>query len=181
MGAAVLAAAGVTRRSAIDALAQDAEDGRTRSRAEALELLEGYGFLWSATSPAIRLDDEAALLFTNRGASSLDIWAHTIVMDHQAHHNEVVIDEMFTLAAGESRTLFAVNTYGQANHFSTRIAAGTGDPLELGVEVTITDGSGAETASFNELAFWIKSYDEVLANIEARRLEGLEPDDHAGH
>jgi hypothetical protein len=180
MGAAALAAAGLARRNVPDALADEAGEAR-RSRAEALELLEGYGFLWKATSPATRLDDEATILFTNRGEAAVDIWVNTIIMDHSAHHNERVIDEVFTLAVGESRSVYAVNAYGQADHFSTRIAAGAGDPLELGVEVTIIDGSGTETASFNELAFWIRSYDEVVASIEDRRRERTGANDHEGH
>ncbi len=179
-GVAAMTAVGLSRVGANAAQEDDAAD-EPRSRAEQMEILAGYGFLWSATSPATRLDDTATILLTNRGSDPLDIWVKTIIMDHQAHHNERVIDEMLTLNAGESRTLTAVNAYGQANHFSTRMAAGTGDPQELGLEVTITDASGTETASFNERAFWIKSYDEVLANAEARREERTGSDGHEGH
>ncbi|CAN5694045.1 hypothetical protein BH23CHL5_BH23CHL5_26180 [soil metagenome] len=178
-GVAAMAAVGMSRVGVNATQEDDAADAR--SRAQLMEILAEYGFLWSATSPATRLDDTATILFTNRRSDPVDIWVKTTIMDHQAHHNELVIDETFTLTAGETRTLTAVNAYGQGNHFSTRMAAGTGDPQELGVEVTVTDVSGTEIASFNKRAFWIKTYAEIQANADARRKERFESDGHKGH
>jgi len=127
------------------------------------------------------LDDTVTIRLTNRSADPIDIVVNTIIMDHQAHFNEPAIDEIFILLGSESRTLSAVNTYGQANHFSTRMIASSGDPQELGVDVTVTDASDVQTTSFNERAFWIKSFDEVQKNAEARRLERIESNGHKGH
>jgi hypothetical protein len=179
-GVAALAVPVLTRLGAADALADEAA-GERRTPSEMMDLLAGYGFLWSATSPATRMDDEITLLLTNRGEDPVDVWVNTIIMDHQAHHTERVIDETFTLAGGAARTLSATNAYGLANHFSTRMAASTGDPQVLGLEVTVADATGSQTASFNERAFWIKTFAEIQANAEARREERSESEDHPGH
>ena len=101
-------------------------------------------------------------------------------MDHQAHHNETAIEEQLELAPGDSRTFEAINAYGQANHFSTRMIAGTDETADLGVEAIIVDETGVQTTSFNERAFWIKSAEEIQAAREARR-DQEEKGAHSGH
>ena len=113
-------------------------------------------FIWSATSPATNLGDEYQLVVENTSDVEQTIRVYTIVMDHQQHVNTMVVDEEVTLAPGEQRELTAVNEYGTANHFSTRIGSPTGDVADLTLTVTVTDATGAETAHFNQLAFLIR-------------------------
>ena len=108
---------------------------------------------WSATSPATHLGDRYALVVENTGPTAQDVWVRALIMDHRAHTNTVVVDERVTLAPGEERELAAVNDYGTANHFSTRIGSETQD---LALTVTITDAAGEETARFTEAAFWMR-------------------------
>ena len=147
-----------------------AQEGGTESGAEPnsdklqrRERFEELGFMWQATSPSTHEGDTLTAVFTNKGSSALTIWPSIIIMDHMNHHNESVVDEEFELPAGQSRTFSAVNDYGIANHFSTRMLAATGDPAVLGIEISIVDASGSQTAQFNERALWVKSFDEVKA------------------
>lgn len=171
-GGAALAVA-MLERSGV--LAQEGtpepEEGDAGERKALREKLEEYGFLWSATSPATHLGDVYTLTATNTGTAPVKVWVFSIVMDHRAHHNEVVIQEEFALAAGEAREVTATNEYGTANHFSTRIVTDAADAPALALAVTVVDGSGQEAASFNQLAFMIDSREELAARREARQAE----------
>ena len=184
-GAAALTLAGFGQRAVGVMAAQDepvSQDNEAMfQRLELLEALEAGGSLWTATSPSTRTGDTFSLSLTNRSASQLSILISTIIMDHQAHHNETAIKEQFELAAGDSRTFEAINAYGQANHFSTRMIAGTGETADLGVEAIIVDASGVQTTSFNERAFWIKSAEDIQAAREARRRDHEEEGANSGH
>ncbi len=72
---------------------------------------------------------------------------------------------MLSLAPGEQRELTAMNEYGTANHFSTRIGSQNQD---LKLQVTLTDASGDETARFDQGAFWVRA----TADLDRRRMEG---------
>ena len=93
--------------------------------------------MWQATSPSTHEGDTLTAVFTNKGSSALTVWPSIIIMDHMNHHNESVVDEEFELPAGGERTFTAVNDYGVANHFSTRMLAATGDPAVLGIEISM--------------------------------------------
>jgi hypothetical protein len=144
------------------------EEG-TKDKKPLREKLEEFGFLWSATSPATHLGDVYTLTATNTGSAPVKVWVFTIVMDHRQHHNEVVVQEEFELAAGESREVTATNAYGTANHFSTRIATDAADAAALGLEVAVVDANGQTAASFNQLAFMIESREDLAARREAKR------------
>jgi hypothetical protein len=170
-GGAALAVAMLGRSGA---LAQEGTPEPAEGTAEAetkplREKLEELGFLWSATSPATHLGDVYTLTATNTGEAPVTLWVFTIVMDHRQHHNEVVVQEEFELAAGESREATATNEYGTANHFSTRIATDAADASALALAVTVVDAGGQETATFNQLAFMIDSREELAERREARR------------
>lgn len=136
-------------------------------KAERRKRFEELGYFWQATSPSIHLGDTLTATFTNRGSAPLTIWPSIIIMDHPNHHNESVVDEELELAAGAERVFTAVNNYGVANHFSTRMVTDASDPAMLGIDITIVDASGTLTTQFNERAFWVKSWTEVMAAREA--------------
>lgn len=145
------------------------------ARVKALrEKLQSYGYLWSATSPATHLGDAYSLTVTNTGSSPLKLWVSTMVMDHKEHHNEFVIEEDLELAPGDERDLPATNQYGTANHFSTRIATDAADTTALTLTVTIVDESGEQTATFNQRAFMISSFDELKQHVEEMATDGKE-------
>jgi hypothetical protein len=131
-------------------------------------LLEKYSFLWAATSPATHKGDSVELELTNRGGSLIIVSVNTIIMDHTTHHNEPAIKREVQVEAGESLSLTGSNDYGAANHFSTRMFADTGDPEALGVTVTVKNAVGRQTTTFNELAFWVKSVEDLRAEAEMR-------------
>jgi hypothetical protein len=108
---------------------------------------------WSATSPAIHLGDNYDLVVTNTSNKDQKAWVRTMIMDHRAHKNTMVINEPLKLAPGEERELTAVNDYGDANHFQTGIGSQTKD---LSLTVKVTDSGGNETAWFNQEAFQIQ-------------------------
>jgi hypothetical protein len=112
--------------------------------------MAGLPVKWQATSPATHRGDQYALVVTNHGDQAQRVRVNTMVMDHRTHTNTNVLDEQLKLAPSEERELTAVNDYGTANHFSTRIGSETKD-LELSVKVT--DAGGNETAHFNQAAF----------------------------
>jgi hypothetical protein len=182
VGGASALAVGVLAGSGVrGAMAQEAsptpEEGtpEARERARALkEKLEQYGYRWSATSPATHRGDVYTLTATNAGTAPVTLYVFTIVMDHRQHHNEIVIEEEFELAAGESRQVTATNEYGTANHFATRIATDAADGSTLTLTVTIVDASGQETATFNQRAFLVESREEIQARREQRRTEWAE-------
>jgi hypothetical protein len=165
-GAAGLAAFALLRAAPTAAAGQidtpDTAEERLLRRQEVIDALMAGGSLWSATSPATHSGDTYRAVLTNRSASTRSVWISAIIMDHQAHHNELVVDERFEIAPEEERTLEATNGYGSANHFSTRLIVDSGNPDEFGVEITIADQTGVQTTSFNERAFWIKSAGDVL-------------------
>lgn len=143
------------------------EHGQDPFKVERRRRFEELGYLWQATSPSIHVGDTLTAVFTNRSDSTLTIWPSIIIMDHPNHHNESVVDEELELPAGAEHTFTAVNDYGDANHFSTRMLAATGDPAELGIEITIVDATGQLTTQFNERAFWVKTWTEVMAARDA--------------
>ncbi len=155
--------------------------GNAPDKMERRKRFEELGYLWRATSPSIHEGDTLTAVFTNRGSSALTIWPSIIIMDHPNHHNESVVDEELELAAGAERIFTAVNDYGVANHFSTRMLAATGDPAVLGIEFTIVDATGTLRTQFNERAFWIKSFAEVQAAREAQTptMSGAGEHDHS--
>ncbi|MEA2594607.1 MAG: hypothetical protein QOF01_1076 [Thermomicrobiales bacterium] len=193
-GGASALAIGVLARSGMNgALAQEASPtpatGTSEVGAKTLkEKLEQYGYLWAATSPATHLGDVFTLTATNTGTAPVNLWVFTIVMDHRNHHNEAVIQEELELAVGESREVMATNEHGTANHFTTHLASDAGDASALTLDVTIIDGNGQVTASFNQRAFMIDSREGLKQAREERRAAGGEKrgnrrkhGDHAGH
>lgn len=154
------------------------ESAADMSRSEMREAVEAYGFVWSATSPSTHEGDTFTLTLTNRGTTAIKAMPNVMIMDHTKHYNLPVIGEDIELAAGESREFSATNDYGVANHFSTNLVADTGDSAQLGVTATMRNAAGAETASFNELAFWIKSLDDIKAISESKKESEKE---HGGH
>jgi hypothetical protein len=143
-------AAGTWRSSGADAHDQaPASGGPPDAPLAARGLAGGYG--WSATTPATHLGDQYRLVLTN-GATAQQVVVRTVIMDHQTQTNTPVIVEVVRLAPGERREFVAVNTYGTANHFSTRLGTETTD---LKVQVTVTDAAGEQTAAFNQSAFMV--------------------------
>jgi hypothetical protein len=179
-GGASAVAVGVLARGGLNgALAQetsatppaDATADATTPGHTLRQKLAQYSYSWSATSPATHLGDVYTLTVENTSASPVKIWLGTIVMDHRQHHNEVVIQEEFALAPGETREFTATNEYGTANHFSTRMATDEADASALALTVTVVDANGDETASFNQRAFMIVSRDELEQERQARLKE----------
>jgi hypothetical protein len=115
--------------------------------------LGGMPLQWKATSPAIQEGDQYHLTVTNTGDEAQEAWIRTIIMDHRNHTNTDVVDEQVELASGEEREFTAINDYGTANHFNTKIGSET---KELDLAVTITDAAGAETAWYNDAAFMVQ-------------------------
>src|SRR3712207_8136392 len=74
-------------------------------------------------------------------------------MAHPPPTNTTAVDESVELAPGEEREFTAVNDYGTANHFNTKIGSETND---LDLTVTITDAAGATTAWYNDAAFMVQ-------------------------
>lgn len=166
------AAAAMIGVSSVVALAQDTGQDTPASGQARKEKIAELGYYWRATSPSIQLGDTFTAVMTNRGQSELTIWPSVIIMDHTKHHNESVIDQEVTLPAGGQQTFTAVNEYGVANHFSTRMVASTGDRSVLGIDVQIVNAEGTQTAQYNELAFMINTADEMAAIREEKRKEG---------
>ncbi len=157
--------------------AQDTGEKPMPDKVARKERFEELGFLWRATSPSIHLGDTLTATFTNRGQADVTIWPSIIIMDHAKHHNESVIDEEVVLPAGGEQTFTVVNDYGVANHFSTRMLASTGDPAMLGINISIVDSGGTQTTLFNERAFMIQSWEDVVAG----QSESEVGDDGANH
>ncbi len=106
---------------------------------------------WKATSPAIQEGDRYDLVITNTGDEAQEAWIRTIIMDHRNHTNTDVVDERVELAPGEEREFTAVNDYGTANHFNTKIGSETKD---LDLTVTITDAAGAKRRGTTTRRSW---------------------------
>lgn len=156
--------------------------GGDMTRQEMRENLQQYGFLWSATSPATKEGDTFALVVGNNGATPLKMWVRSMIMDHAAHHNEAAISEEIELAAGSQQSFQAVNAYGTANHFSTKVFTTTGDVALLGLQATLTDASGIETAMFNQRAFMVKTRAELEAQaVERQALRRNDRDKEGEH
>jgi hypothetical protein len=173
-GGAALAVGVLARTGISGALAQEAtpttEDGTPQADEKTLkQKLEEYGYLWSAASPATHQGDVYTLTVTNPGTAPVKLWVFTILVDRRGAHREVVVKEEFELAAGDSRDLTATNEYGTANLFSTQIVTDAADTTALTLAVTIVDANGQETASFNERAFRIESFDDIKQSLEDRR------------
>jgi hypothetical protein len=149
----------------------EATPEKTRPGQALREKLAEYPYSWSATSPATHQGDVYTLTAENTSAAPVKLWVFTNVMDHRQHHNEIVIQEEFELAAGETRELTATNKYGTANHFSTRIATDAADVAALALAVMVVDANGQEAASFNQRAFMIVSREDLEKEREARREE----------
>jgi hypothetical protein len=113
----------------------------------------GMPFQWKATSPAIHEGDRYNLVVTNTGDEAQEVFINTVIMDHRNHTNTAVVNERPELAPGEEREFAAVNDYGTANHFNTKIGSETRD---LDLAVTVTDEAGTETARFNDGAFMVQ-------------------------
>lgn len=116
----------------------------------------GWSARWTATSPAIHLGDQYALDVTNTSDKDQKLQVRTMVMDHHAKKNTMVVDKPLTLAPGEERELTATNDYGDANHFQTTIGSQTKDTNDLGLDIKVTDPAGNEKAWFNQEAFLIQ-------------------------
>lgn len=173
-GGAALAAGMLARAGMNGVNAQEATpttvDGTPQADEKTLKAkLEEYGYLWSAASPATHQGDVYTLTLTNPGTAPVKLWVFTILVDRRQAHREVAIKEEFALAGGESRELTATNGYGTANLFSTQIVTDAADTTALTVAVTIVDANGQETASFNERAFRIETFDEVKQSLKDRR------------
>jgi hypothetical protein len=176
-GASVAAVGALTHAGLTGALAQETEGTpeaeatpeKSRPGQELREKLAAYPYSWSATSPATHLGDVYTLTVENTSAGPAKLWVFTIVMDHRQHHDEIVIQEEFELAAGESRELTVTNEYGTANHFVTRIATDAADAAALALAVTIADATGEVTATFNQRAFMIVNREELQKEREAQR------------
>ena len=113
----------------------------------------GMPFQWKATSPAIHEGDRYNLVVTNTGDEAQEVFVNTVIMDHRNHTNTAVVDERPELQPGEEREFSAVNDYGTANHFNTKIGSET---RNLDLAVTVTDEAGTETARFNDGAFMVQ-------------------------
>ena len=165
--------------------AQDAEDSADsipeRTPGEMQKLVETYGFLWSATSPSTHLGDVFEVTVTNRGSAMIKALPYVTIMDHTQHSSFPVIEEALELAPGESRASTATNDYGVANHFSTNMLVDTGDTAMLGIEAVIRDSTGAQTTSFNECAFWIRTAEEFKTMIESKKEGKMDGGHHGGH
>jgi len=136
----------------------------------------GMPFQWKATSPAIQEGDQYHLAVTNTGDEAQEAWIRTIIMDHRNHTNTDVVDERVELAPGEEREFTAVNDYGTANHFNTRIGSETKD---LDLAVTITDAAGAETARYNDAAFMVQKGAGNKAKAKGEKAQGHAHDEES--
>ncbi|MGH2535429.1 MAG: hypothetical protein ACRDJW_24475 [Thermomicrobiales bacterium] len=186
-GGASALALGVIGWRGASVIAQEAGSDATPADPQALrEKLQEFDFLWRATSPATHRGDEYALTLTNTTSTPQEVWVRAVVMDHRAHTNTVVIDEITTIAPGASQDLAAANDYGTANHFNTTLATKT--DMGITLIVTVTAADGVQTATFNERAFMVDSRADLEAQAEARReaMRGRRRrrhgmDEHGGH
>ena len=161
---ALLLGLGAMVMSVAPALADEPGGGKGKGK------VGGMPLQWKATSPAIHEGDRYDLVVTNTSDEAREVLINTVIMDHRNHTNTVVIDERPELEPGEEREFAAVNDYGTANHFNTKIGSETRD-LELAV--TVTDDEGTETARFNDGAFMVQ---EVGAGGKGK---GAKADGHA--
>jgi hypothetical protein len=132
--------------------------------------LRAYPFLWTATSPATHKGDTYTIVVKNTGTEAQKIVVRTVIMDHRAMHNLPVIRQELTLEPGAEQTLTAVNDYGDANHFGTRILSPSNTELEI--QVTLTDVAGHETASFNQGAFSVQDRRALRKELRDERRDG---------
>ena len=153
--------------AAMPVFADEPGDGKGKGK------LGRMPFQWKATSPAIQEGDRYDLVVTNTGDEAQEAWIRTIIMDHRNHTNTDVVDERVELAPGEEREFTAVNDYGTANHFNTKIGSETKD---LDLTVTITDAAGATTAWYNDAAFMVQEGAGAGAKGKAK---GENADGHA--
>lgn len=132
----------------------------------------GFPVRWTATSPAIHLGDQYTLDVTNTSDKDQKAQVHTMIMDHRAKKNTMVVDEPLTLAPGEKSELTATNDYGDANHFQTTIGSQTQDTKDLGLAVKVTDSAGNETAHFNQEAFLVQEGQKGKGKAKGEKTSG---------
>jgi len=149
--------------AAMPVLADEPGDGKGKGK------MGGMPFQWKATSPAIQEGDRYDLVVTNTGDEAQEAWIRTIIMDHRNHTNTDVVDERVELAPGEEREFTAVNDYGTANHFNTKIGSETND---LDLTVTITDAAGATTAWNNDAAFMVQEGAGAKGKAKGEKADG---------
>jgi hypothetical protein len=125
--------------------------------------LKASPYLWTATSPATHKGDTYTLVVKNTSTVVQKIVVRTVIMDHHAKHNTPVIRQEIILEPGAEETLTATNDYGDANHFATRILSETNAGLEI--QVTLSDVTGAETATFNQGAFWVRDRQDLRREL----------------
>lgn len=154
--------------TAMPVLADEAGDGKAKGK------IGGMPSQWKATSPAIHEGDQYKLLVTNTGDEAQDVLINTVIMDHRNHTNSAVVDERPELAPGEEREFTAVNDYGTANHFNTKIGSETKD---LDLAVTITDAAGAEKAWYTDAAFMVQEGSSAGAKGKGEKAKGHTHDD----
>jgi hypothetical protein len=148
-----------------------AEDGPVLDRAEIKRLRDADSHVCRATSPACVAGDVYTLSIRNASTTATAFHVVTTVMDHIAHVNQPVVEEVI-LAAGASRTLAATNAYGTANHFQTTLFTNTGEATALEIEVVVVDAAGEETARFTHGAFMVNDLDELAALRRENRRRG---------
>jgi len=153
-GAAALAASTLGIAGVVAKQATPSTGSEKRGRG-----LKAYPYLWTATSPATHQGDTYTLVVKNTGSDAQKIVVRTVIMDHHEMHNMPVIRQELSLDPGAEETLTATNDYGDANHFATRILAESNSGLEI--QVTLTDATGQETATFNQGGFWVRERQEL--------------------
>ena len=171
-GASALALGALARAGASKDVAAEEEEtaaGDALDRPSLREKVQQYPYHWSATSPATHQGDTYTLVVQSTGTAAAKLWVWATIMDHRQRHHEPVVNEEFELAPAEVRELTAVNDYGTANHFVTRILTDAADVAALSLSVTVSDANGDETARFNERAFLIQSLEELRQRLEERR------------
>lgn len=136
--------------------------------------LDDFTHIWRATSPATRAGDTYTLTVTNVSNVEQLLLVMTTLMDHREHYNAPVLIEDLALAAGESTTLQATNTYGVANHFQTTVLADTGLVTNVELLVVVEDSGAVETARFTQNAFMILSIEELRSSAASAAKERRE-------
>ena len=153
---------------AMPALADPPGGGKGKGKTGAMPLQ------WKATSPSIHEGDRYYLTVTNTGEEAQEARILTNIMDHRNHTNTDVVDEQVELEPGEEHEFTAVNDYGTANHFNTKIGSETRD---LDLAVTVTDAAGEETARFTDAAFMVQERAGAGAKGKGKG-KGAEADGH---
>jgi hypothetical protein len=159
-GVAALAASTLGIAGVVAKQATPSAESETRGRG-----LKAFPYVWTATSPATHKGDTYKIVLGNTGAEVQKVMVRTVIMDHHAMRYVPVIRQELTFDPGAEQTLTATNDYGDANHFATRILSESNTGLEL--QITLTDDSGQETASFNQGAFWVQERRELRKELRS--------------